>query len=113
MKNLHPYVPGEQPKDRDYIKINANENPYAPSPKVQEAVINFVKNHPDVIYASIDYRTDFENKLLKYLMKLDKIKPVIYCGDLNVAHKEIDLKNPDTNHMNAAYQSQLTIRSSP
>lgn len=47
MKNLHPYVPGEQPKDRVYIKLNANENPYAPSPKVSEAVIDFVKNHPE------------------------------------------------------------------
>lgn len=46
MQNLHPYVPGEQPKDRVYIKLNANENPYAPSPKVQDAVIDFVKNNP-------------------------------------------------------------------
>lgn len=45
----------------------------------------------------IDYRTRWENKLLKYLKKLDKIKPVIYCGDLNVAHEEIDLKNPKAN----------------
>ena len=47
MNNLHPYVPGEQPKDRDYIKINANENPYPPSPEVQKAVIDFVQNHPE------------------------------------------------------------------
>lgn len=47
MNNLHPYVPGEQPKDRIYIKLNANENPYAPSQKVQSAVIDFVKNHPE------------------------------------------------------------------
>ena len=47
VKNLHPYVPGEQPKDRNYIKLNANENPYPPSPKVQEAVLDFVKNHPE------------------------------------------------------------------
>lgn len=46
MKNLHPYVPGEQPKDRVYIKLNANENPYAPSKQVQDAVIEFVKNNP-------------------------------------------------------------------
>ena len=47
VKNLHPYVPGEQPKDRDYIKLNANENPYPPSPKVQKAVLEFVQNHPE------------------------------------------------------------------
>lgn len=47
MKNLHPYVPGEQPKDRVYIKLNANENPYPPSPKVIEAVREAVKNHPE------------------------------------------------------------------
>ncbi len=45
MNGLHPYVPGEQPKDREYIKLNANENPYAPSPKVGKAVIDFVENH--------------------------------------------------------------------
>ena len=47
VKNLHPYVPGEQPKDRVYIKLNANENSYAPSPKVQKAVMDFVKNNPE------------------------------------------------------------------
>ncbi|MCR5495592.1 MAG: histidinol-phosphate transaminase [Treponema sp.] len=46
MKNLHPYVPGEQPKDRQYIKLNANENPYAPSEKVQQALLDFIKNNP-------------------------------------------------------------------
>ena len=45
----------------------------------------------------IDVRTKWEDCLLKYLKKLDKIKPVIYCGDLNVAHEEIDLKNPKSN----------------
>lgn len=44
MKNLNPYVPGEQPNDRDYIKINANENPYPPSPKVKTAIKDFIEN---------------------------------------------------------------------
>ena len=47
MNNLHPYVPGEQPKDRIYIKLNANENPYPPSPKVIKAVRKAAKQHPE------------------------------------------------------------------
>jgi histidinol-phosphate aminotransferase len=47
VKQLNPYVPGEQPKDRVYIKLNANENPYPPSPAVQKAVMDFVQNHPE------------------------------------------------------------------
>lgn len=46
MKNLHPYVPGEQPKDRVYIKLNANENPYAPCKEVLKGVSKFVKSNP-------------------------------------------------------------------
>lgn len=46
MKNLHPYVPGEQPKDRVYIKLNANENPYPPCKNVVDAVADFVKANP-------------------------------------------------------------------
>lgn len=45
MKNLHPYVPGEQPKDRKYIKLNANENPYPPSPLVVKAVAKAAKKY--------------------------------------------------------------------
>ena len=47
MSNLHPYVPGEQPKDRIYIKLNANENPYPPSPKVIKAVRSAAKKNPE------------------------------------------------------------------
>lgn len=47
MDNLHPYVPGEQPKDREYIKLNANENPYPPADSVVKAVSEFVISHPE------------------------------------------------------------------
>lgn len=49
MKNLHPYVPGEQPKDRIYIKLNANENPYPPCKEVVEKIADFVKTNPKKI----------------------------------------------------------------
>ena len=51
----------------------------------------------------LDYREVWETDFLKYVKKLEKKKPVIYCGDLNVAHEEIDLKNPKTNHNNAGF----------
>ncbi len=51
----------------------------------------------------LDYRMVFEKKLRKYLIKLTKTKPVVYCGDLNVAHKEIDIKNPKANERNAGF----------
>lgn len=51
----------------------------------------------------IDYRMEFEDDMRRYLSELDKSKPVIYCGDLNVAHEEIDLKNPKTNIGNAGF----------
>ena len=54
----------------------------------------------------LDYRMVWEEAFLAYVKKLDEKKPVIYCGDLNVAHKEIDLKNPKTNHMNAGFTDQ-------
>ena len=54
----------------------------------------------------LDYRMEWEDDLREYLMSLDKHKPVIYCGDLNVAHQEIDLKNPKTNRNNAGFTDQ-------
>ena len=54
----------------------------------------------------LDYRMVWEEAFLAYVKKLDEKKPVIYCGDLNVAHKEIDLKNPKSNHMNAGFTDQ-------
>ena len=48
----------------------------------------------------------WEDEFKDYLKKLDKIKPVIICGDLNVAHKEIDLKNPKTNRKNAGFTDE-------
>ena len=47
MSALNPYVPGEQPKDRPYIKLNANENPYPPAPEVAKAISEFVLSHPE------------------------------------------------------------------
>ena len=54
----------------------------------------------------LEYRMRWEDDFLAYIKKLDKKKPVIYCGDLNVAHEEIDLKNPKTNHMNAGFTDE-------
>jgi len=54
----------------------------------------------------LEYRMIWEDEFRKYLLKLDKIKPVVICGDLNVAHKEIDLKNPKTNHKNAGFTDE-------
>ncbi|WP_100012274.1 exodeoxyribonuclease III [Lentibacillus sediminis] len=51
----------------------------------------------------LDYRLEWEDKLYSYLQRLDAEKPVVYCGDLNVAHKEIDLKNDKTNHGNSGF----------
>lgn len=54
----------------------------------------------------LDYRMTWDDDFRSYLQELDKKKPVIVCGDLNVAHQEIDLKNPKTNRMNAGFTDQ-------
>ena len=54
----------------------------------------------------LDYRMKWEDDFRAYLKNLDEVKPVIICGDLNVAHKEIDLKNPKTNRKNAGFTDE-------
>lgn len=56
--------------------------------------------------ARLPYRMKWEEDFLAYLKKLEEKKPVIFCGDLNVAHKEIDLKNPKTNRKNAGFSDE-------
>ena len=56
--------------------------------------------------ARLDYRMAWEDDIRDYLLDLDAKKPVVYCGDLNVAHQEIDLKNPKTNRNNAGFSDQ-------
>lgn len=54
----------------------------------------------------LEYRMKWEDDFRQYLINLDKIKPVIVCGDMNVAHEEIDLKNPKTNRKNAGFTDE-------
>lgn len=54
----------------------------------------------------LDYRMQWEDDLRAYLLELDAKKPVVYCGDLNVAHEEIDIKNPKTNRRNAGFTDE-------
>lgn len=56
--------------------------------------------------ARLEYRMEWEDDFRAYIKSLDKIKPVILCGDLNVAHNEIDLKNPKTNRKNAGFSDE-------
>ena len=65
----------------------------------------YVPNSQDGL-KRLEYRMRWEDDFLAYIKKLDRKKPVIYCGDLNVAHQEIDLKNPKTNHMNAGFTDE-------
>ena len=65
-------------------------------------VCAYVPNAQDGL-KRIDYRMEFEDDMREYLSSLDKVKPVVYCGDLNVARNEIDLKNPKTNIGNPGF----------
>lgn len=68
-------------------------------------VCAYVPNSKEKL-ARLDFRMEWEDHLRKHLLKLKEVKPVIYTGDLNVAHEEIDIKNPDTNHMNAGFSDE-------
>lgn len=65
----------------------------------------YVPNSQDGL-ARLDYRMRWEDDFLAYIKELEKTKPVVYCGDLNVAHKEIDLKNPKTNRKNPGFTDE-------
>ena len=65
----------------------------------------YVPNSQDEL-KRLDYRMRWEDDFLSYIKRLDAIKPVIVCGDLNVAHKEIDLKNPKTNRRNPGFTDE-------
>lgn len=56
--------------------------------------------------ARLGYRMEWEDALREYIKKLDAVKPVVYCGDLNVAHQEIDIKNPKTNRRSAGFTDE-------
>lgn len=65
----------------------------------------YVPNSQDGL-KRLDYRMTWEDDFRNYLLELDKKKPIIVCGDLNVAHKEIDLRNPKTNRLNPGFTDQ-------
>lgn len=65
----------------------------------------YVPNSQDGL-RRLDYRMQWEDAFRSYIKELDKVKPVIICGDMNVAHKEIDLKNPKTNRKNAGFTDE-------
>ena len=65
----------------------------------------YVPNSQDEL-RRLDYRMKWEDDFRNYLLSLDKMKPVVVCGDLNVAHKEIDLKNPKTNRRNPGFTDE-------
>ena len=68
-------------------------------------VTEYAPNSQDML-ARLDYRMEWEDAFRAYVKKLDEMKPVIICGDLNVAHQEIDLKNPAPNRKNAGFTDE-------
>ena len=99
MKGLHPYVPGEQPKDRIYIKLNANENPYPPSKNVTKALMDFIKSGQATIGVFPEGTRSKDNKVHDFMPGCFKIAtlskcPVVVCsidGTQNI-HKNFPWK---------------------
>ena len=69
-------------------------------------LVNVYSPNSQEALARLPYRMEYEDKLRAYLLKLQQHKPVILCGDLNVAHQEIDLKNPKSNRKNAGFSDE-------
>lgn len=69
-------------------------------------LINVYTPNSQTKLARLEYRMSWEDDFRNYVVELDKIKPVIVCGDLNVAHNEIDLKNPKSNRQNAGFSDE-------
>ncbi len=69
----------------------------------------YTPNSQDML-ARLPYRIQWEDAFLGYLKRLEETKPVVFCGDLNVAHEEIDLKNPKTNHNNAGFTDEERMK---
>ena len=96
MKVIYDIKGKDHPKEGRVITLEFKDYYY---------VCAYVPNSKDGLLR-LDYRMHFEDDLRKHLMSLDKKKPVIYTGDLNVAHNEIDLKNPESNHMNPGFSDE-------
>lgn len=69
-------------------------------------LVNIYTPNSQTKLSRLDYRIEWEDNFRNYLLKLDETKPVILCGDLNVAHNEIDLANPSTNRKNAGFSDE-------
>ncbi|MBR2802062.1 MAG: exodeoxyribonuclease III [Erysipelotrichaceae bacterium] len=89
-------IPGEHPQEGRTITLEFPDYYF---------VDCYVPNSKDGLLR-LDYRMYFEDCMRAYLSELDQKKPVIYTGDLNVAHEEIDLKNPDSNHHNPGFSDE-------
>lgn len=92
------YGIGEEEHDKEGRVITAEFREYF-------VVTCYTPNSQDGL-KRLDYRMAWEDSFRAYLKRLEEKKPVIFCGDLNVAHKEIDLKNPKTNRKNAGFTDE-------